>query len=90
MNCRFCGSPPRTDWGYHCGTLPDVIPQRTNRCREAEVALLKERIKRLESFAERFLHPEDLGYVANQFLRDDAREALGRNRVESPAKEAKP
>jgi len=48
MNCPFCKSPARTDWGYHCGTSQDATPQRTNRCREAEVSVLKERIKRLE------------------------------------------
>jgi hypothetical protein len=53
MNCRFCGSPPRTDWGYHCGTSQDLPPQRTNRCREAEVAVLKQHIKRLEEAGDR-------------------------------------
>lgn len=42
-----------------------------------------ERIKRLESFINRFLDPEDLGYAVNNYVRDDAREALGRERVES-------
>jgi hypothetical protein len=41
-----------------------------------------ERIKRMESFINRFLDPEDLGYVVNNYVRDDAREALGRKRVE--------
>ena len=43
----------------------------------------KHRIKRLEEFTNRFLDPEDLGYVVNNYVRDDAREALGRERVES-------
>jgi hypothetical protein len=49
------------------------------------------RIKRLEAFANRFLSPEDLGYQVSNWTRDDAREALGRNRVESgpQAKEAR-
>lgn len=47
MNCPFCKAPPRTDWGYHCGTSRDAVPQRTNRCREAEVAALRQQIKRL-------------------------------------------
>ena len=50
----------------------------------------KDRIKRLEAFVNRFLDPEDLGYAVNKCLRDDAREALGRSRVESPSKEKKP
>ena len=50
----------------------------------------KDRIKRLEAFVNRFLDPEDLGYAVNKCLRDDAREALGRSRVESPSKENKP
>jgi hypothetical protein len=37
----------------------------------------------MESFINRFLDPEDLGYVVNNYVRDDAREALGRERVES-------
>jgi hypothetical protein len=44
---------------------------------------LQERIKRLEEFTNRFLDPEDLGYVVNNYVRDDAREALGRERVEA-------
>ena len=53
MNCPFCKSPARTDWGYHCGTSQDATPQRTNRCREAEVSVLKERIKRLEEVGDK-------------------------------------
>ena len=37
----------------------------------------------MESFINRFLDPEDLGYAVNNYVRDDAREALGRERVES-------
>jgi hypothetical protein len=44
-----------------------------------------ERTKNLETFVSRFLDPEDLGYSVDSFIRDDAREALGRARVESPA-----
>ena len=43
---------------------------------------LKQRIKRLEEFTNRFLDPDDLGYVVNNYVRDDAREALGRERME--------
>lgn len=43
----------------------------------------EERIHRMESFINRFLDPEDLGYVVNNYVRDDAREALGRERVEA-------
>lgn len=51
---------------------------------------LQERIKRMESFINRFLDPEDLGYAVNNYVRDDAREALGRERVESGGRKAKP
>ena len=57
---------------------------------ENKVHILEKRIQRLESFVNRFLDPEDLGYAVNKCLRDDAREALGRSRVESPSKEKKP
>ena len=56
---------------------------------EKNVDILKPRIEQLESFVNRFLDPEDLGYSVNHFLRDDAREALGMKRVESPIKENK-
>ena len=45
--------------------------------------------RRFKIFVNRFLDPEDLGYAVNHFLRDDAREALGMKRVESPSKENK-
>ena len=54
-----------------------------------DLKVAKDRIKRLEAFVNRFLDPEDLGYAINKCLRDDAREALGRSRVESPSKENK-
>ena len=41
-----------------------------------------DQINRTESFINRFLDPEDLGYAVNNYVRDDAREALGRERVE--------
>jgi hypothetical protein len=44
------------------------------------------RIKQLEAFVNRFLNPEDLGYAVNKCFRDNAREALGGSRVESPSK----
>lgn len=50
---------------------------------ENKVHILEKRIQRLEAFVNRFLDPEDLGYAVNKCLRDDAREALGRSRVES-------
>ena len=56
---------------------------------ENKVHILEKRIQRLEAFVNRFLDPEDLGYTINKCLRDDAREALGRSRVESPSKENK-
>ena len=57
MNCPFCGSSPRIDWGYQCGTSPNAVPLRSTRCWEAEVAMLKERIKRLESFISEVAKP---------------------------------
>jgi len=48
------------------------------------------RIKRLEEFVNRFLDPEDLGWAIGKYDRDCAREALGKERVESKAKETKP
>ena len=48
-----------------------------------ELQEARERIKRTESFINRFLDPEDLGYVVNNCVRDDAREALGHERVEA-------
>jgi hypothetical protein len=50
---------------------------------QAELDAANEKIKRMESFINRFLDPEDLGYAVNNYVRDDAREALGRERVES-------
>jgi hypothetical protein len=38
---------------------------------------------RMENFINRFFDPEDLGYTVTPSVRDDAREALGRERVES-------
>jgi len=64
------GTPPPT-WEQTCLKLSE------------EKRELQERIKRLEAFINRFLDPEDLGYVVNNYVRDDAREALGRERVES-------
>ena len=90
---------------YECKSSRDVQwsdPQwsrsgQTEVCRIREIMLLgrqlsvaNKRIKQLEAFVNRFLDPEDLGYTVNHFLRDDAREALGRNRVESPSKKNKP
>jgi hypothetical protein len=37
----------------------------------------------MERFINRFFDPEDLGYTVGPSVRDDAREALGRERVES-------
>jgi hypothetical protein len=57
---------------------------------QAELDAANEKIKRMESFINRFLDPEDLGYVVNNYVRDDAREALGRERVESKNRKEKP
>jgi len=69
--------------------LQSDVTQLENRLRalwdklEWERKHYMERIKRTESFINRFLDPEDLGYAVNNYVRDDAREALGRERVES-------
>ena len=55
----------------------------------AEAVGLQGRVKRLEEFANRFLHPEDLGFTVTAWIRDDAREALGMPAVETP-RSAKP
>ena len=65
------------------------ITQLENRLRalwdklEGERKYYMEQINRTESFINRFLDPEDLSYAVNNYVRDDAREALGRERVES-------
>ena len=89
---------------YECKTVQDIIwsdaefkrAAQSEVCRRREVILLtrrldeaNNRIKQLEAFVNRFLDPEDLGYAVNKCFRDDAREALGRSRVESPSKENK-
>jgi hypothetical protein len=63
-----------------------------DRIEELELKLesANERIHRMESFINRFLDPEDLGYAVNNYVRDDAREALGRERVESKNRKEKP
>jgi hypothetical protein len=48
VTCPFCKSASRSDWGYECGTGPDANKQRSVRCREAEIATLRERINQLE------------------------------------------
>ena len=67
----------------------EYVTQLENRLRalwdklEYERKHYMEQINRTESFINRFLDPEDLGYAVNNYVRDDAREALGRERVES-------
>jgi hypothetical protein len=54
---QMCGAEPRTDWGFKCGSGPVVAkPDRSIRCRDAEVARLtkerdeaRESVKRLEA-----------------------------------------
>lgn len=50
---------------------------------ERELNAANQRIKRLEEFANRFLNPDDLGWAIGKHDRDEAREALGKERVES-------
>jgi len=72
------GTPPPT-WEQTCLKLSE------------EKRELQERIKRMESFINRFLDPDDhLGYEVGSITRDDAREALGRERVESGSGKDKP
>ena len=66
------------------GTPPPSWEQTCLKLSE-EKRELQDRIKRMESFINRFLDPEDLGYTVNNYVRDDAREALGRERVETKA-----
>jgi len=47
VTCPFCKAAPRSDWGYECGTGPDAERQRSVRCRDAEIAALRERINLL-------------------------------------------
>ena len=63
-----------------------------DRIEELELKLesANERIHRMESFINRFLDPEDLGYAVDKHVRDDARQALGRERVESKSRKEKP
>ena len=69
--------------------LQSDVTQLENRLRalwdklEGERKYYIKQINRTESFINRFLDPEDLGYAVNNYVRDDAREALGRERVES-------
>ena len=69
--------------------LQSDVTQLENRLRAlwdklgGERKYYMEQINRTESFINRFLDPEDLGYAVNNYVRDDAREALGRERVES-------
>jgi len=69
--------------------LQSDVTQLENRLRalwdklEYERKHYMEQINRTESFINRFLDPEDLGYTVNNYVRDDAREALGRERVEA-------
>jgi hypothetical protein len=50
---------------------------------QAALAIMAERNARLSEFAHRFLSPEDLGYAVSAEVRDAARAALGRPRVET-------
>ena len=79
---------PRTD--AHIDGLrrdPEVsgCDRTLNFCRqlERELNAANQRIKRLEEFASRFLNPDDLGWAIGKYDRDEAREALGKERVES-------
>lgn len=90
MNCPYCNSPVLlNDWAgnhwYKCGTTKTF---RSESCvdREPVATELRNalaRIKRLEEFASRFLNPDDLGWAIGKYDRDEAREALGKERVES-------
>jgi hypothetical protein len=82
---------PRTDKNrFHSDIGGWVCYSSLCRQLERELNEASERIKRTESFINRFLDPEDLRYVVNNYVRDDAREALGRERVESKSRKEKP
>ena len=71
--------------GFHPVSMTEALHIGIERIKKQ-----KQRIKRLEAFASRFLDPDDLGWAIGKFDRDEAREALGKERVESKAKEDKP
>jgi hypothetical protein len=50
---------------------------------QAALAVMAERNARLRALAQRLLDPDDLGYAVSAEVRDAAREALGRQRVEN-------
>ena len=69
---------PRTDENEF-----DWVTASFARKLERQLNEANERIKRLEEFASRFLNPDDLGWAIGKYDRDEAREALGKERVES-------
>lgn len=64
--------------------LQEKLDAANERIQEMQKFLL-----RTEAFINRFFDPEDLGYVVSTVVRDDAREALGRERVESGSRVSK-
>jgi len=60
----------------------NVLENETNDLRR-QIREMTTFLLRMENFINRFFDPEDLGYVVTPSVRDDAREALGRERVES-------
>jgi len=83
---------PRTDaHNWHDGDYDDPLDAFADFAKqlERELTAANERIKRLEEFTSRFLNPNDLGWAIGKYDRDEAREAVGKERVESKAKEAK-
>ena len=59
-----------------------VLENETNYFRQ-QISEMTTFSIRMENFINRFFDPEDLGYVVTPSVRDDARETLGRERVES-------
>jgi hypothetical protein len=88
---KMVSDTPRTDAAKFWSDIGGwVTPASKFMELERELNAANERIKRMESFINRFLDPEDLGYAVNNYVRDDAREALGRERVEYGGRKAKP
>jgi hypothetical protein len=63
-------------------TAPHPTEKENTNLRE-KIHEMTVSLMRMERFINRFFDPEDLGYTVGPSVRDDAREALGRERVES-------
>lgn len=66
--CPFCGAQARTDWGFQCGSGPAVAkPERSMRCREAEVARLTKEREEWKAVADMTVHKlSDMAFRCGQ------------------------